>query len=224
MLTVLGCTLALAPVLVLTAVDTSTTSAATRRRWAMARAGADWTLMAAAVVVVALSWWQLRGRPATTSDRVDVTLTLAPVVCLVASTLVVVRLVPVLLHAASRLALRSPGLVLPLSVQQAARRPHPGTALVLIAAAVAAATFGLGLRSTWERSQVDQADLRVGTDLSLAVPTTPTGGRRGGRARRGRRAVLGRLGGDRPTGGHRPLRRHGGRSADPDRDRQRRGR
>ena len=46
--------------------------------------------------------------------------------------------------------------------------------MVLIAAAVAAATFGLGLRSTWERSQVDQADLRVGTDLSLAVPTTPT--------------------------------------------------
>ena len=36
-LTVLGCTLALAPVLVLTAVDTSTTSAATRRRWALAR-------------------------------------------------------------------------------------------------------------------------------------------------------------------------------------------
>ena len=45
-LTVLGCTLALAPVLVLTAVDTSTTSAATRRRWALARTGADWTLMA----------------------------------------------------------------------------------------------------------------------------------------------------------------------------------
>ena len=173
-LTVLGCTLALTPVLVLTAVDTRTTSAATRRRWAMARTGADWTLMAAAVVVVALAWWQLRGQPATTADRVDVTLTLAPVICLVASTLVVVRLVPVLLHAASRLALRSPGLVLPLSVQQAARRPHPGTALVLIAAAVAAATFGLGLRSTWERSQVDQADLRVGTDLSLAVPTRPT--------------------------------------------------
>jgi hypothetical protein len=173
-LTVLGCTLVLAPVLVLTAVDLSTTAAATRRRWATARTGADWTLIGAAVVVVALSWWQLRGRPDTTSDRVDVTLTLAPVVCLVASILVVVRLVPVLLRAASGLALRSPGLVLPLSVQQAARRPHPGTALVLIAAAVAAATFGLGLRSTWERSQADQADLRVGTDLSLTLHTTPT--------------------------------------------------
>jgi hypothetical protein len=173
-LTVLACSLALAPVLVLTAVDASTTSAVTRRRWAMARAGADWSLMAAAAVVVVLSWGQLRGRPGTTSDRIDATLTLAPVVCLVATTLVVVRLVPLLLQSASELAFRSSGLVLPLSVQQAARRPHPGTALVLIAAAVAAATFGLGLRSTWERSQSDQADLRVGTDLSLAARTAPT--------------------------------------------------
>ena len=173
-LTVLGCTLALAPVLVLTALDTSTTTAATRRRWALSRTSVDWTLMAAAGAVALLAWWQLRGQPATTAARGDVTLTLAPVVCVLASTLVVVRLVPVLLRAASRLALRSPALVLPLSAQQAARRPHPGTAMVLIATTVAAATFGLGLRSTWERSQVDQADLRVGTDLSLVVPTTPT--------------------------------------------------
>ncbi len=142
-----------------------------------------------------LAWWQLRGQPDTTAGRGDVTLTLAPVVCLVATTLVVVRLVPVLLRAASRLALRSPALVLPLSVQQAARRPHPGTAMVLIAAAVAAATFGLGLRSTWERSQVDQADLRVGTDLSLDRAHDADRGRCGGRARRGRGAVRGRLGG-----------------------------
>ena len=93
---------------------------------------------------------------------------------MVATTLVVVRLVPVLLRAVARQAHRSPALVLPLSVQQAARRPHPGTAMALIATAVATTTFGLGLRSTWERSQADQADLRVGTDLSLAVRATPT--------------------------------------------------
>ena len=62
-------------------------------------------------------------RPDTAAGRGDVTLSLAPVICLVASTLVVVRLVPVLLHAAARLALRSPGLVLPLSFHQSARRP-----------------------------------------------------------------------------------------------------
>lgn len=174
LLAVLGCTLLLAPALVLTALDTSTTSAATRRRWALARSGADATLLVVASAVAVLAWWQLRSQPDTAAARGDVTLTLAPVVGVAAATLVVVRLVPVLLRAASGLALRSPALVLPLSVQQAARRPHPGTALVLIAAAVAAATFGLGFRSTWERSQADQADLRVGTDLSLAVPTAPT--------------------------------------------------
>lgn len=173
-LTVLGCTLALAPVLVLTAVDTSTTTATTRRRWALTSAHVDWTLMAAAGAVAALAWWQLRDQPDSTTGRGDVTLTLAPVVWVVATTLVVVRLVPVLLRAASRLALRSSALVLPLSAQQAARRQHPGTGMALIATAVATATFGLGLSSTWERSQVDQADLRVGTDLSLAVHSTPT--------------------------------------------------
>ena len=173
-LTVLGCTLALAPVLVLTAFDTSTTTAATRRRWALGRVPVDWTLMVAAGAAAVLAWWQLRDQPDTAAGRGDVTLTLAPVVCVVATTLVVLRLVPVLLRAAARQALRSPALVLPLSAQQAARRPHPGTAMALIATAVATATFGLGLRSTWERSQVDQADLRVGTDLSLAVRATPT--------------------------------------------------
>ena len=173
-LTVLACTLALAPVLVITALDTSTSTAATRSRWALARTGADWTLMVTAGAVAVLAWWQLRDQPPTTVGGGDVTLTLAPVVCVAATALVVVRLVPVLLRAAARLALRSPSLVLPLSVQQAARRPNQGISMVLIATAVAAAAFGLGLRSTWERSQVDQADLRVGTDLSLAVRTTPT--------------------------------------------------
>jgi hypothetical protein len=173
-LIVLGCSLALAPVLVLTAFDTSTTTAATRRRWALGRVHADWTLMVAAGVAAVLAWWQLRNLPDTTAGRGDVVLTLAPVVCVVATTLVVLRLVPVLLRAAARQARRSPALVLPLSAQQAARRPHPGTAMALIATAVATATFGLGLRSTWERSQADQADLRVGTDLSLVVRRTPT--------------------------------------------------
>lgn len=173
-LTVLGCTVALVPVLVLTAFDTSTTTAATRRRWALGRVHADWTLMGLAGVAAVLAWWQLRDQPETTAGRGDVVLTLAPVVFVVATTLVVLRLVPVLLRVGASQAARRPGLVLPLSAQQAARRPHPGTAMALIATAVATATFGLGLRSTWERSQVDQADLRVGTDLSLVLQTTPT--------------------------------------------------
>lgn len=175
-LTVLGCTLVLAPVLALTAVDTSTTTAATRRRWALSRVHADWTLIAAAGAAAALAWWQLRDQPATTAGRGDVTLVLAPVVCVIATTLVVLRLVPLLLRAVAARALRSRDLVLPLAAQQAARRPNPGTAMALIATAVATATFGLGLSSTWERSQGDQADLRVGTDLRFTVRTVPTQG------------------------------------------------
>lgn len=171
---VLGCTLLLAPVLVLAAFDTSTTTASTRRRWALGRAHADWTLMVAASVVAVLAWRQLRDQPDTAAAGGDLALTLAPVAWVVAITLVVLRLVPVLLRVVARQASRSPGLVLPLSAQQAARRPHPGAAMAVIAMAVATATFGLGLRSTWERSQVDQADLRVGTDLSLALRAAPT--------------------------------------------------
>lgn len=173
-LTVLGCALVLAPVLVLTTFDTSTTTAATRRRWALGRVHVDWTLMVAAGAAAVLAWWQLRDPPDTTAGRGDVTLTLAPVVWVVATTLIVLRLVPVLLRVVARQTLRSRALLLPLATQQAARRPYPGTAMALIATAVATATFGLGLRSTWERSQVDQADLRVGTDLSLAVRAVPT--------------------------------------------------
>ena len=151
--------------------------------------------MVAAGVAAVLAWWQLRDQPDTTAGRGDVTLTLAPVVCVVATTLVVVRLVPVLLRAAARQALRSPALVLPLSAQQAARRPHPGTAMALIA------TGGR------------DGDVRARAPLDLGTITGGPGGparrhrpeprrthdadrgRCGGRARRGRRAVHGRLGG-----------------------------
>jgi hypothetical protein len=40
--------------------------------------------------------------------------------------------------------------------------------------AAAAATFGLALHTTWHRAQGDQADLRVGTHLSLTLEAPPT--------------------------------------------------
>jgi len=121
------------------------------------------------VGVAVVGWWQLRTQPPTSTVHGDVTLTAAPVLCLAAVTVLVVQVVPLLLAGAARVADRSRGLVVPLATQQAARRPHVGTAMVLIAAAVAAAVFGLAVRTTWERSQDDQAALRVGTDLSLRL-------------------------------------------------------
>jgi len=164
--TVLAGAVLLALALVATALDTGTTTSLPGRRWAVARSGLDLLLLAAAGV----TWWQLRSQPATTAAPGDVTLTLAPVLCLTAVTVVAVRLVPLLLAGAARAASRSRTLVLPLAAQQAARRSHAGTAMVLVAAAVAASVFGLALRTTWERSQDDQAALRVGSDLTLALP------------------------------------------------------
>ncbi|MXG88099.1 ABC transporter permease [Nocardioides flavescens] len=161
---------AVVPVLVATGVDTRTSSVATRRRWALARAGADLVLLAVAAGVAVLGWWQLRSQPEAATGRTDLVATLAPALCLGAVTVVAVRVAPLALHLGARLAPRSRSLVGPLAIQQAARRAHPGTAVLLVAASVAAATFGMGLRATWERSQADQADLRTGSDLTLTLP------------------------------------------------------
>ena len=154
-----------AVVLVGSALDAGTARRPVTRRRAVARSGLDVLLLAVAL----LGWWELRSQPPTSALRGDVTLTLAPVVCLAAVTLLAVRLVPVALGRAARLGARSRSLVPLLATHQAARRPRTGTAMVLVAAAVAAAVFALAVRATWERSQDDQAALRVGTDLSLTL-------------------------------------------------------
>ncbi|GAA1977696.1 ABC transporter permease [Nocardioides panacihumi] len=164
-LTVLAGAVALALALVVTVQDSSTASDRSSRRRAAERSG----MGALLVGVAAVGWWQLRTQPPTSTVHGDVTLTAAPVLCLAAVTVLAVQVVPLLLAGAARVGDRSRGLVVPLAMQQAARRPHVGTAMVLIAAAAAASVFGLALQTTWGRSQDDQADLRVGTDLSLAL-------------------------------------------------------
>ena len=126
------------------------------------------------VVVIAIAaWWQLHSQPPTATTD-DATLILAPVICVVAVTVAAVRLAPLLLGVAARIATRSTALVLPLATSQAARRPYAGAALVLLAMSAASATFGLAVQATWERSQHDQAAMRVGTDLAFALSTPAT--------------------------------------------------
>lgn len=134
-------------------------------RTALARHGLDLVLLVAA----AAAWWQLRAQPSTSDRTGDVVVTMAPVLGLAVLTVLGVRLVPALLGRATALVGRARGLVLPLATQQAARRAQASTAVVLVAAAVAAAVFALALRATWETSQEDQAALRVGTDLALTL-------------------------------------------------------
>ncbi|MCF6379275.1 hypothetical protein L2K70_16815 [Nocardioides KLBMP 9356] len=151
--------------LVSTTLGTSADRGPATRRGLVARLGAGPLLL----VVAGAAWWQLRSQVPSPSDTGDVALTSAPVLAVAALTVLGVRVVPVLLDRAAATAGRSRGLAWSLSTQQAARRPHSGTAMVLVAGAVAAAVLGLALRSTWVQSQSDQADLRVGTDLSLAL-------------------------------------------------------
>lgn len=167
-LAVLAGALVLAATLVATSLDTRVATRPSRRR-GVARLGGD-VLLAA---VAAVAWWQLDASTGTADGSVDVTLTVAPVVLLGATTTLAVRVVPAVLGLAARAAGSARGLVVPLAVGRVADR-RSGTAMVLIAAAVAAAGFGLALRSTWEASQQDQADLRVGTDLALTLPAPAT--------------------------------------------------
>ncbi len=162
--------LAAAGVLTTALVATTLTPAPTpgpaSRGTAWARLGVGPVLLAAGVA----AWWQVRSPPASATDTGDVTLTLAPVLCVAALTVLGVRVVPWVLSRVAQAGARSRSLTWPLATRQAARRPHAGTAMVLVAAAVAASVFGMALRTTWERSQGDQADLRIGTDLALTLP------------------------------------------------------
>jgi hypothetical protein len=151
--------------------------APTRDRPALlARSGADVAL----AVLAGIGWWQLRSDPPTgTGARTDVVRVLAPALVLLAGSALALRLVAPPLRGADRLARRSPALVLPLAAFEAARRPQAVAAGLLLALAAAAATFGLAFSATWERSQEDQAEARVGTDLAvgLTTPAAPGQGR-----------------------------------------------
>jgi hypothetical protein len=142
-----------------------------RRPGLLARSGADVALAALA----GAGWWQLAAQPATTGTRTDAVRVLAPAIFLLAGAALALRLVTAPLGVADRIAQRSPGLVLPLAAFEAARRPRAVAAALLLVLAAAAGTFAVAFGATWERSQHDQADLRVGTDLAVALaePATP---------------------------------------------------
>ncbi|MEU4216430.1 FtsX-like permease family protein [Actinoplanes sp. NPDC026623] len=160
---------ALTVVLALVAIRAEAPPGERGRRELLARTGLDLLLVAFAV----LGWWQLHARSASP----DLLETLAPALLLAAGTALALRLVPPALRVADRrLARRSDGLPLPLAVFEAARRPQAAAAGLLICLAAATCTFGTALDATWNRSQHDQADLAVGTDLAVTLTTPPVAG------------------------------------------------
>ncbi|WP_166427172.1 FtsX-like permease family protein [Nonomuraea mesophila] len=168
---VAGGALALAAVLIVPSLRTW--SAGVRgRRELLARSGADVLLVALAAV----GWWQLRDQPAGSGSPIDTVRVLAPALLLIAGSAVALRLVWPALRVVERLAVRARGLMVPLAAFEAARRPQAVAAGLLVGLGCAAATYGVGFDATWQRSQQDQADLSVGTDLALTLAAPPAAG------------------------------------------------
>lgn len=148
-----------------------------RAAWAgsLARLALDAVVVALAVV----AWTQLRayggllvgaGRRLT----VDPVLVVGPALLLLAAVLVGVRVVTLAMRLAERWAARGRGVVLALAGWEVGRRPRQAaTAVLLLAVALASATFALTQSSTWEQSQRDQAAFAVGAPAVVEDDGTP---------------------------------------------------
>ncbi|MFJ7955203.1 FtsX-like permease family protein [Streptomyces sp. NPDC096319] len=146
------------------------------------RAGADLGLLA----VAAVAYWQLQrpaaaggtlGADAPGGGSVDPVLVAAPALALLAGTVLTLRLLPPAAKLAERRAAGGRGLSAALAGWQFSRRPLRGAGpVLLLVLAVAMGMLAIGQSGSWERSQSDQADFRVGTDVRVlgAGPGEPT--------------------------------------------------
>ncbi|MEU1539234.1 ABC transporter permease [Actinacidiphila glaucinigra] len=149
---------------------------------AAARAGGDIGL----VVVAALAFWQLSrrggGSGVLTVDSggalgLDPVLVVAPALCLLAGAVLTLRLLPLVARLGERRAARGRGLAAALTGWQLSRRPGRGTTpALLLVFAMSISIFALGESTSWTRSQSDQADFAVGSDVRVTgTSTTPFG-------------------------------------------------
>lgn len=135
------------------------------------RAGADVGLLAVAGVAL----WLLAGRRsgAVTADRegvlgVDPLLVVAPALVLLAGTVLVLRLLPLLARVAERLLVQGRGLTAAMVGWQFSRRPMRGAGpVLLLVISVALGVVASGQGASWHRSQDDQADFRAGAEVRV---------------------------------------------------------
>ncbi|MFJ5075936.1 FtsX-like permease family protein [Streptomyces sp. NPDC088553] len=146
------------------------------------RAGADLGLLA----IAAVAYWQLQ-RPAAAGGTlgadgdgggsIDPVLVAAPALALLAGTVLTLRLLPPAAKLAERRAAGGRGLSAALAGWQFSRRPLRGAGpVLLLVLAVAMGMLAIGQSGSWERSQRDQADFRVGAAVRVlsAGPGEPT--------------------------------------------------
>ncbi len=145
----------------------------------VARAGGD----AALVALALLAGWQLRRYSVLASAGglgVDPVLVVAPALALVAGTVLLLRLLPVLARAGDRLASRSRRLLGPLAIWEISRNPvRKSGAALLVVLAVATGTLVLSQYQSWQRSARDQAAFAVGADVRVDTQAPVPLGRAG---------------------------------------------
>ncbi len=142
------------------------------RRSRFQRAGADVAL----VVLAGLGFYQLREYGTVVSPdagmQLDPILVAAPAIGLLAASLLVLRALPLVGRALELLTARSRRLAVPLAGWEVSRRAqrYAGSVLLLaLALAVGVSTVSYG--ATWAKSQRDQADFTVGTDVRVSELT-----------------------------------------------------
>ncbi|MET8821090.1 FtsX-like permease family protein [Streptomyces rochei] len=162
------------------------------------RAGADVALLVSAAV----AYWQLDRQTSGTETAtatagtaadsgagagtgsgpgtlgVDPLLVVTPALALLAGTVLVLRLLPLVARAAERAAARGRGLTAALAGRQLSRRPMRGAGpVLLLVLAVALGTMAIGQGASWSRSQDDQADFRTGAPVRVLAGEDSAPGR-----------------------------------------------
>jgi len=155
----------------------------------VARTGIDIALL----VVAVLAYLQLRlyesPVDSSTSLGVDPILVAGPAIALLAGAFASMRLLGPVARLINLAGSRSNGIVLPLVSWEIGRRSQRSAAAVLLLSlSLAVGTFSISFLSTWQQSQVDQAELAVGAPVraldepgdAAASPVLRTSGRLGG--------------------------------------------
>jgi predicted lysophospholipase L1 biosynthesis ABC-type transport system permease subunit len=138
------------------------------------RAGID----LAVLVVAAVGFFQLRRYSSTITQTVegrlgiDPLLVAAPAIGLIAGAILALRIVPLIARLAERVAARQTSALVALGAWQIARRPLVySRAMLLLLLAIGVGIFTTAYTQTWQQSQIDQANHRIGADIRVQPDT-----------------------------------------------------
>jgi hypothetical protein len=138
------------------------------------RAGIDLAVLA----IAAVGFLQLRRYSSTITQTVegrlgiDPLLVAAPALGLIAGAILALRIIPLVARVAERVAASQRTALVALGAWQIARRPLVySRAMLLLLLAIGIGIFTTAYTETWQQSQVDQANHRVGSDIRVQPDT-----------------------------------------------------